>query len=112
MFSGRPNPSWWLSQAESEDLAGKVARLAQMCASGSRPGLGYRGFVVHRVVHDGTSDPWLRVGLGVVRVTAPAGSLTYTDDVGIEAWLRERAVERGFGSLAASTNATKGGPNV
>lgn len=111
MFSGRPNPSWWLSPAESDDLAERVSRLAQDGEPGTPPGLGYRGFVVHRV-NAGTSHPWLRVGLGVVRVMVPAGSLNFTDDVGIEAWLRERAVERGFGMLAASSSAAKGGPNV
>jgi|ERR1700723_1033579 hypothetical protein len=51
IYSGRPNPSWGLSDEESEALLDQVTGLSELTTakpSGVLGGLGYRGFLVER----------------------------------------------------------------
>lgn len=47
VFSGRPNPSWTLSEKEARQLTDRVASRALPAAAGVEGILGFRGFVVH-----------------------------------------------------------------
>ncbi len=46
VFSGRPNPEWVLSPAESDELSQRMGFLAVTAAGPPPQGLGYRGVVV------------------------------------------------------------------
>jgi len=46
LFSGRPNPSWELSEREASEL-GKLLERVTLRTECELPGLGYRGFVLH-----------------------------------------------------------------
>jgi hypothetical protein len=51
VFSGRPNPSWTISEEEAADLEGRIARIADhsnLKALEPLAGLGYRGFSIRR----------------------------------------------------------------
>src|SRR5262249_54588605 len=73
IFSGRPNPTWLLSDQESAAVAERVHALqepTQLSSSGVLGSLGYRGFVVSPVgseqlhssfhVHEGIVDKGIR----------------------------------------------------
>lgn len=47
VYSGRPNPTWRLTGADSVTLKGTVAALQPGGPAAPPPGLGYRGIVVH-----------------------------------------------------------------
>lgn len=104
IFSGRPNPTWRLSPGEAGELLEKLRALGP----GSRPrmGLGYRGFVIHRADSRGHMVPWLRIGLAAVSVLTGSTQRSYRDTEGIESWLKEKAVQQGFGPLIRSAAPT------
>ncbi|RKH10766.1 hypothetical protein D7V97_12940 [Corallococcus sp. CA053C] len=82
IFSGRPNPTWQLSEKEEKQLMDRVvAEPAQLSATSPSEedfGLGYRGFVVRQIKQD--NGPWsttkrptgVRFAAGL---TAPRGLL-------------------------------------
>jgi hypothetical protein len=95
VFSGRANPSWALTEAQASDLLQRLERLAP---GGEPPEavLGYRGFMVYRAAQQ---SPWLRVAAGMVHVVDRRQPRSYRDSEGIEDWLRDQAIARGFGAL-------------
>jgi hypothetical protein len=48
IFSGRPNPVWELGEAEVRELESRIERATPSQEIIALPGLGYRGFVLHR----------------------------------------------------------------
>jgi hypothetical protein len=46
IFSGRPNPTWSLSSADTATLAGMIEKLSRAEPAVLFDGLGYRGFIV------------------------------------------------------------------
>lgn len=74
IFSGRPNPTWVLSENHGEELTERVSAITELTASNSSGplgGLGYRGFYVTQVpdsapafhafhVHEGIVDRGVR----------------------------------------------------
>src|SRR5262245_54099195 len=46
VYSGRPNPSFELSEALSKEFARMLEKLSRATREAAEPGLGYRGFVV------------------------------------------------------------------
>jgi hypothetical protein len=98
VFSGRANPTWSLTAGEVEELTGRLRQLPPGGQMKPR-GLGWRGFVLHRVTRRGTDRPWVRIADGAVSLTGGSRSRTYRDTVGIESWLRDQARQRGFGHL-------------
>ncbi len=102
VFSGRPNPSWVLTPAESEEIVMRLRRLASAAMPTAPAPLGYRGFILHRS-EGGGERPWAYVTPGVVRMAHAAGGRALTDSEGIEEWLRQQAIARGYGSLIRPT---------
>lgn len=68
LFSGLPNPSWVLTEAEVRALEQQVATLrpAPQKDVPARPGLGYRGFVIKPVGEGGGEQ--IEVYNGIVKV--------------------------------------------
>lgn len=100
VYSGRPNPTFELS----EPLRGELARMLRDLPRAKRPppegGLGYRGFVVT------TTDsaevglpPRIRVFDGLVIVESDKTTEAYADRNGAEAWLKQQAGSAGYGAL-------------
>lgn len=98
VFSGRPNPGWPMTPAEALGLWAMLNRLLPTNPVEAPPGLGYRGFIVHRVL-SGQPFPWLQVRGGVVKATDNYQLRYYRDTENIEGWLRRQAIGRGFGNL-------------
>ncbi len=98
VFSGRPNPGWRLSAAESAEL---MALLDALPGGPERmpPALGYRGFVVHdRSGSAGAQASPLRVFDGTVKL----GDRHLADARGAEAWLQRSARAHGHGAVINS----------
>jgi len=100
VFSGRPNPTWALTAAEGDDLLARSKCLPAADEEMSA-GLGYRGFIVYRTVSD-TPQRWLHVGNGRLRIADQNQIRHYRDTEGIEEWLRQQAIARGYGALIGS----------
>jgi len=97
VFSGRPNPTWPLTPPQVQKLMSMLGRLS-LGGRQEPGGLGWRGFLLHRLDSIGTSRLWLRVADGAVSVNEGGGHV-YRDTEGIEAWLRDQAERHGFSSL-------------
>src|SRR4051812_37996985 len=92
VFSGRPNPTWLLTEKEEEELQDRLRTphaLVEQRPSGVFGGLGYRGFSITRnpthphgalslLVHEGIMDH-------------QSGTPNAIDGTGIEKWLLGRA---------------------
>ena len=90
IFSGRPNPAWELSPAETEALAELIAGLAPAAPANLPTPLGYRGFVVSRPGAGGLTVTVTAYD-GLVRVEG-GGDLYYADpERSVERWLLDRA---------------------
>ena len=97
VFSGRPNPTWRLSEEDSRQLLALLDDLPP--APPLPPGaLGYRGFVIHRPRAAGASVPALRVFAGTVEID----SQPHADLRGAEAWLMRSAREQGWAAVVDS----------
>lgn len=92
VFSGRPNPSWSLSEEDTEQLRALVAALPPSNAVALPDPLGYRGMLVR--LPSPTSDAGtttLRVWRGVVQQQQGAAASFFSDaDRKVEAWLLQR----------------------
>jgi hypothetical protein len=88
IFSGMPNPTWVLTTAEAEGLAGRLAALPRTAASELSGRLGYRGLVV--TTTDGAETRLIRVQSGSVHV-AEGETTVHARDEGreLERWLIE-----------------------
>jgi hypothetical protein len=89
VFSGRPNPTFELDDAETADLVGRVAIV--VAGAGEPPTdeigpLGYSGFRVTMADGDGLPGD-LYVFQGRVTVTTPVSSTAFQDVTGVEAFL-------------------------
>jgi hypothetical protein len=88
VFSGRPNPTWQLSEQQEQELTERMSSAKTLTAqrpSGVFGGLGYRGFVLSRPVDHHR---------GALKITAHEGILDHgsagpnvVDDVDLESWL-------------------------
>jgi hypothetical protein len=128
VYSGRPNPSWKLSQREIEELRTLLdASTEHPPDEGAQlPYLGYAGFIITSRGEADLPDQ-IEVRSGVLIVTRergitregsqsrgrkssdgeePRDTRRYADTHRIEAWLLEQAEERGH----AQTIAAMGGP--
>jgi hypothetical protein len=84
IFSGRPNPVWELQDDEVAELESILARSSPLQAKVDPPGLGYRGFIVHR------PDP-IRIYKGQI-LNERNSSQNRLADIGIklDLWLLEK----------------------
>ncbi|MCS7479852.1 hypothetical protein ACFFQW_18965 [Umezawaea endophytica] len=82
IFSGRPNPTWTLPDAEATAFRERLDALAGTASGQVANNLGYRGFVVR------TGDEVVTVQRGLVR-RADGGTTTYGTDPNrdLEQWL-------------------------
>jgi hypothetical protein len=122
IYSGRPNPSWALSERQIEELRGLLEASTEQRREDSvvTPYLGYVGFVItnHRQL---AGIPYrVRIYGGVLTVTekkeekvkegyeGTAKTTYYADTHRIESWLLEQAVEHGY----AEAIEKMGGPRL
>lgn len=96
IFSGRPNPTWKLSENQVDELKTKLGTFPS-AESKSTPGLGYRGV---RLVNIGkiTNIPDRIIAYnGVLAITEKGITNYYEDSNKIEEWLLDQAREQGYG---------------
>jgi hypothetical protein len=85
IFSGMPNPTWVLMDAEAESFAQRLAQLPETSV-GELPGhLGYRGFIVR--VTEGARTQVIRIWAGAVHVSNGATTRAADQDRELERWL-------------------------
>jgi hypothetical protein len=72
VFSGRPNPTWNLSDQETKQLVDRVAERALSAEDATDGSLGFRGFVLHPAQDDATAGAGIRDSFRVGG-TAPEG---------------------------------------
>jgi hypothetical protein len=88
IFSGRSNPTWALSAADTALFLQKIASLAENPTGQLSNPLGYRGFIVH--VTQGAEETQVHVQKGTVQVSREGATAYYSDpDHGLERWLLE-----------------------
>ena len=86
-FSGRPNPSWPLSAADTETFRQKVAALSPAPAQTYPQRLGYRGLIVRLPEASGFAVIWT-VWDGVAQMTNGATTAYFADsDHALQSWL-------------------------
>jgi hypothetical protein len=84
IFSGMPNPSWTLTDAEGDELARQLSALQRTEAGELSGHLGYRGFILR--VSGGASMQTIHVQRGLVRFSSGTATSYARDE--------ERALER------------------
>ncbi|HEY9853904.1 MAG TPA: hypothetical protein V6D28_30830 [Leptolyngbyaceae cyanobacterium] len=85
VFSGLPNPTWYLSQSQCVELEQQIDKLPEIAKESlpPPPGLGYRGVVVHYVNQQG-----VRESIGFYRGTVRSQRLRLQDpNRFLEKWL-------------------------
>ena len=92
VFSGRPNPSWLLSENDDAQLTERLASLqilTEKRPSGIFGGLGYRGFSISRESDHAFGPMALTVHEGIAdrQIAGP----NMVDTTGMEEWLAEQA---------------------
>jgi hypothetical protein len=99
-FSGRPNPTWTLADAERTELKRRLAALPRAPVDAVPDvGLGYRGFRITIPAEGGTAAQQIYVTHGLVRIGAPGDRPLLRDVHGLEAWLRAQARREGLGGV-------------
>jgi len=87
VFSGRPNPTWELSAADTATLIGMINSLAQSPPVDLPTPLGYRGFLVTLDEPQSGSAATIRAYQGIVEYQGRE-TRTYADtDKQVELWL-------------------------
>jgi hypothetical protein len=86
IFSGMPNPTWILTNAEADTLVKQLAALPRTSAREPAGNLGYRGFIVR--VTQGADTQLIRIQTGTVQITKGVTSLYARDaNRALERWL-------------------------
>ena len=88
IFSGMPNPTWVLTDAEAAKFLRQLDAQPRASAREEAGNLGYRGFIVE--VTQGAAHRKIRVQKGTVH-SSTGGTSAYTRDEGreMERWLLE-----------------------
>lgn len=97
VFSGRPNPTWQLDDAQTIELLALLADLP-IATQRKTEELGYRGFLVYRLGPGGTVAAPVRVYAGTVEID----SQPLADVRGAEAWLLRFARANGWAAILDS----------
>lgn len=92
VFSGRPNPSWLLSENDDAQLSDRLASLHELTdrrPSGVFGGLGYRGFSISREADHplGPMALTLHEGIADRQIAGP----NMVETTGLEGWLADQA---------------------
>jgi hypothetical protein len=86
IFSGMPNPTWILTNAEADSLVKQLVALPRTSARELSGNLGYRGFIV-RVTH-GADTQLIRIQAGTVHISKGVTNLYARDaERALERWL-------------------------
>lgn len=86
LYSGMPNPTWTLTDAEADSLVKQLAALPRTSATDLAGNLGYRGFIVR--VTQGADTQLIRIQTGTVHIAKGAMNLYALDaDRALERWL-------------------------
>ena len=86
IFSGMPNPTWSLTNAEADSFVKQLAALPRTSARELAGNLGYRGFVVH-VTQEADTEV-IRVQSGNVHISQRATNVyLYDEGRKLERWL-------------------------
>lgn len=104
IFSGRPDPNFQLSEAETSDFAERVQNTVgkQEVQEAPEGGLGYRGFLVQNTAGIEGVPSQLVVFGGVVTEQEGTEARSWRDTGGCEDALVEAAKSREFGDLIAA----------
>ena len=88
VYSGRPNPTWPLSEAQAQEFLARLAALPVAQQSGEfYDGLGYRGFIVHLTDAAGV-EATVRIYKNSISRNGGQGATYATDsDRQLERWL-------------------------
>lgn len=98
IFSGRPDPTWLLSEAQVADLKTKLGAFPS-AEHKAAPGLGYRGVRVTNTGKVPAIPDRIIAYRGVLTVTE-AGKTSYRVDVNcIEEWLLNQARSLGYAKI-------------
>ena len=97
VFSGRPNPTWQLDDAQAIELLALMADLP-IVTQRQTGQLGYRGFLVYRPGPGGAVAAPVRVYAGTVEID----SQPFADVHGAEAWLMRCARANGSAAILDS----------
>jgi hypothetical protein len=97
IFSGRPDPTWTLEDAEISDLTRLLKDTIGRDAIHAAPpgGIGYRGFLVRSDRPFDQLPPEFTVFRGVVTVRTGATMNHWRDSGALEGWLLRQAVDLG-----------------
>lgn len=86
IFSGMPNPTWVLTNAQAGSFVKKLAALSRTSAKELSGNLGYRGFMVQCTL--GASAQLIRIQDGTVHISEGARNVyAYDKDRQVERWL-------------------------
>src|SRR6266404_5142559 len=86
IFSGMPNPTWVLTNAEADSLVKKLAAVSRASATELSGNLGYRGFIVQ--VTQGADAQLIRIQTGTVHISKGTTNVcAYDKDRELERWL-------------------------
>jgi len=86
IFSGMPNPTWILTDAEADSFVKQLAALPQSSPRELSGNLGYRGFIVQCT--QGSNTQLIRVQKGTVQISEGATDVyAYDKDRQLERWL-------------------------
>jgi hypothetical protein len=86
IFSGMPNPTWILTNAEADSFVKQLAALPQAPASELSGNLGYRGFIVQCT--QGADAQLIHIQKGNVHISKDATNVyAFDKDRELERWL-------------------------
>ena len=88
VYSGRPDPSWELTDSQADELADRIAAIQQQTLAkppGIASALGYRGFSIE-TAHEQRLEPHVYVHAGIVDLARFTVNLL-AGDAEIETWL-------------------------
>jgi hypothetical protein len=108
VYSGRPDPSWTLGEADVQDVVGRVRQALSTPARDKppEPVLGYRGFRIENRANVPDLAPALTVWRGFVVTIGRQGQTEVWNDTGeLERWLLDDARRRDHGELLKAAGA-------
>jgi hypothetical protein len=86
IYSGMPNPTWLLTDAEADSFVKRLAAAPRTSATELSGNLGYRGFIVQ--VTQGADTQLVRIQTGAVHMMQGATTVYGNDvDRALERWL-------------------------
>ncbi|GAB3956982.1 hypothetical protein GCM10028805_48400 [Spirosoma harenae] len=100
-FSGKPNPTWTLSEAESAEFIAAVKSLPTISDSTQTNKLGYRGFLLSTSKGADGLPSRIRVYRKIIRVESTPPQ-SFQDINGLERRLKQQASQRGYSAVLDS----------